>query len=112
MLLKCVLNEGAYQKMILKVLLLLESMRVMALLVTCPSHRGEARDARGHLCNQCPYGRGPEPLSVGKLEKSCFLWVFVSSSLSYALEGKADYFLMIGRERKSTGHILGMGKEW
>lgn len=52
------------------------------------------------------------PLPVGKLEKSCFLWVFVSSSLSYALEGKADYFSMIGKERKATGHILEMGKEW
>lgn len=53
---------------------------------------------------------GPlHPLSLGKLEKSCFPWVYVSSFQSCALENKAEYFL-ITEEQKDTEHNPWNGK--
>lgn len=49
------------------------------------------------------------PLSLGKLEESLFLWVYVSSFQSCALEEKAEYFLII-KEWKAMGHNPWNGK--
>lgn len=88
-------------------------MRVVVVLVMCPyPQRSVPGMFAATHASSAPRGRGaPGPLSLGKLEGSCFLLVYLSSFLSYAWEDKAEYFL-ITEERKATRHILGMGKEW
>lgn len=97
--------------MILKILPLLEMMTVAVVLVIWPYP--QRRVPGTHMATfafSAQNDGGPlHPLSLGKLEESCCPWVYVSSFQSYALEGKAEYFL-ITEERKATGHNPWNGK--
>lgn len=79
---------------------LLENMRAVVCWWSVPTQM------RGQGCTWPPVHPVPStievlcPLSLGKLEESCFLWVYVSSFLPYALD-KAEYFLIIERRKKS-----------